>query len=197
MRDAQSPGYPSGTVSFLFTDIEGSTKLWQSSGEGMSVALSRHDKIVRDEIVARGGYIFKTVGDAFCAAFHTPYDAVNAAIDAQKALNDEKWTEATQIRVRMAVHAGSAEERGGDYFGPTVNRIARIMSAAHGGQILVSQTVFELIRDDLPPGVNLVDKGEHLLKDLQRPENLYQIVASGMLHDFPPLRSLDTRKRRT
>jgi class 3 adenylate cyclase len=129
---------PTGTVTFLFTDIEGSTKLWERHPEAMQAALARHDEILRGAIEQHGGYVFKTVGDAFCCAFPTAPDALEAALDAQRLLLKERWGESTPLRVRMALHMGAAEERDGDYFGPPVNRVARLLSAAHGGQVLLS-----------------------------------------------------------
>src|SRR6266566_1518138 len=141
---------PTGTVTFLFTDIEGSTKRWEQFPEQMRHALVRHDTILREAIVAHGGYVFKTMGDAFCAAFSTSSDAFNAALKAQKATYSENWGEVGPIRVRMALHTGAAEQRDGDYFGQPLNRVARLLSAGHGGQTLLSFSSFELVRDMLP-----------------------------------------------
>jgi predicted ATPase/class 3 adenylate cyclase len=187
------PRPPTGTVTFLFTDIEGSTKLWERHPEAMQSALSRHDDILREAIEERGGYVFKTVGDAFCAAFATASDALTAALAAQKALHAEEWGEGGEVRVRMALHTGAAEERGGDYFGPPLNRVARLLSAGHGGQVLLSLPTQELVRDLLPVGAELRDLGEHRLKDLARPERVFQLVAPGLLTEFPPLRTLESR----
>jgi predicted ATPase/class 3 adenylate cyclase len=185
---------PSGTVTFLFTDIEGSTKSWENSPELMRGALSRHDAILRSSIEANGGYIVKTVGDGFHAAFPTALLALNAALDAQRALADERWPEATgPIKVRMALHTGSGEERDGDYYGPSVNRAARLLSAGHGGQVLLSIVTQELVRDTLPPGVQLLDMGEHRLKDLTRPEHIFQLLLPDRPSQFPPIKTLDTR----
>ncbi|MDQ3250989.1 MAG: adenylate/guanylate cyclase domain-containing protein, partial [Actinomycetota bacterium] len=129
---------PTGTVTFLFTDIEGSTRLWERDSSAMQQALARHDEMLRSAIEANGGHVFKTMGDAFCAAFPTAPEAVEAALYAQRTLLvDETWGEAGALRVRMALHTGSAEERDGDYFGPPLNRVARLLSAAHGGQTLL------------------------------------------------------------
>src|SRR5215204_2815472 len=157
---------PTGTVTFLFTDIEGSTKLWERSPEAMQRALARHDQIVRDAAQERNGYVFKTVGDAFCCAFSTASAALEASLVAQRALlSKEGWPEETgPLRVRMALHAGAAQERDGDYFGPPVNRVARLLSAGHGGQVLMSLTTQELARDHLPAGATLMDLGEQRLK---------------------------------
>jgi class 3 adenylate cyclase len=125
---------PTGTVTFLFTDIEGSTKMWEHNPSVMQKALSRHDEILRSAIEASRGYVFKTVGDAFCAAFPAAPDALDAALDAQRALCDEPWDEGSAIKARIALHTGTVEERDGDYFGPPVNRVARLLSIANGGQ---------------------------------------------------------------
>jgi len=134
---------PTGTVTFLFTDIEGSTKLWEQNAAAMQSALARHDEILRDATEQHGGYVFKTVGDAFCCAFPKAPDALEAALDAQRLLLKERWAESGPLRVRMSLHMGVAEERDGDYFGPPVNRVARLLSAAHGGQVLLSLPTHE------------------------------------------------------
>jgi predicted ATPase/class 3 adenylate cyclase len=182
---------PSGTVTFLFTDIEGSTGLWESAPEAMQGALKRHDELLRSTIESARGYVFKTVGDAFCAAFTSARDAVAAAGAAQQALQTEAWPERARLRVRMALHTGESEERDGDYFGPAVNRTARLEATAHGGQVVVSQATSVLVRDTLAPGMELVDLGSHRLKDLGRPEQVFQLQGAGLHADFPPLRSLD------
>jgi predicted ATPase/class 3 adenylate cyclase len=185
---------PTGTVTFLFTDIEGSTKMWERNPSVMQNALSRHDEILADAIEANGGYVFKTVGDAFCASFSNALDALEAALSAQQALSTEAWSEQIgAIRVRMALHAGTAEERGGDYFGPPVNRVARLLSAGHGGQVLLSHAAQELTRDDLPEGASLRDLGERRLKDLFRPERVFQLITHDLPSGFPPLKTLDAR----
>jgi class 3 adenylate cyclase len=129
---------PTGTLTFLFTDIEGSTKLWEINAPAMQAALTRHDELLRWAIEERGGYVFNTVGDAFCCAFPTGPDALEAALEAQRRLLSSEWEHIGTFRVRMALHVGAAEERDGDYFGPPLNRVARLMSAAHGGQVLLS-----------------------------------------------------------
>jgi predicted ATPase/class 3 adenylate cyclase len=182
---------PTGTVTFLFTDIEGSTRLWERHPEAMQRALVRHDEILRGTIETHGGYVFKSVGDAFCCAFPTAPDALEAALDAQRRLLEERWGESGPLRVRMALHIGAAEERDGDYFGPPVNRVARLLSAAHGGQVLLSLPTHEMVRDQLPAGTSLRDLGEHHLKDLFRPERVFQLVSPDMPSELPPLRTLD------
>jgi predicted ATPase/class 3 adenylate cyclase len=182
---------PSGTVAFLFTDIEESTKRWERDRPGMAVALARHDALLRGAIESHGGAVFKTVGDAFCAAFAGTRDAVAAALAAQRAFAAEPWGEAGPLRVRMALHAGRAEERDGDYFGPPLNRVARLLSGGHGAQVLLSLAAAELARDELPEGAGLRDLGEHRLKDLGRPERVFQLLHLDLPADFPPLRTLD------
>ncbi|HSH79390.1 MAG TPA: adenylate/guanylate cyclase domain-containing protein, partial [Herpetosiphonaceae bacterium] len=186
------PEFPTGTVTFLFTDIEGSTTRWEHQRQAMQRALARHDAILREAIEAHGGHVFKTVGDAFCAAFASPTAALEVALAAQHALVGEDWGEVGSLGVRMALHTGVAEERNGDYFGPSLNRVARLVSAGHGRQILVSAATHELVLDQLPAGAELHDLGEHRLKDLIRPEHVFQLVAPGVPADFPPLRTLDT-----
>jgi len=182
---------PTGTLTFLFTDIEGSTKMWEHDALAMQVALARHDEILRSAMEERGGYIFKTVGDAFCCAFPTAPDALKAALEIQRSLLSSEWERIGPLRVRMALHTGAAEERDGDYFGPPVNRVARLLSAAHGGQVLLSLPAQELVRDQLPVGTSLRDLGEHRLKDLFRPERVYQLLAPELPSEFPPLRTLE------
>jgi predicted ATPase/class 3 adenylate cyclase/Tfp pilus assembly protein PilF len=183
---------PAGTVTFLFTDIEGSTKRWEQYPRQMEAALRRHDAILRSAIEQHGGYVFKTVGDAFCAAFPTPHDALSAAVDAQHSLDAEGWPDETgQLQVRMALHTGVTEERDGDYFGQPLNRVARLLSSGHGGQVLLSNATHDLVRDALPAEVQTLDLGEHHLKDLTRPEHVFQLLAMDLPSDFPPLRTLD------
>jgi predicted ATPase/class 3 adenylate cyclase len=183
---------PTGTVTFLFTDIEGSTRMWERSPQAMQAALAHHDELLRRAIEKHGGYVFKTVGDAFCCAFRTAPDALEAALEAQRLLLKERWAESDPVRVRMALHMGAVEEREGDYFGPPVNRVARLLSAAHGGQVLLSAATHEMVRDQLPAGMNLAELGEHRLKDLFRPERVFQLVSPDLPSEFPPLRTLDT-----
>jgi class 3 adenylate cyclase len=157
------PAQPTGNVTFLFTDLEGSTKLWERFPEAMRVALARHDAILRDAITSHNGYIFKTVGDAFCAAFARASDGLNAAAAAQQGLAQAEWDETGPLRARMALHTGEAEVRDGDYFGQPVNRVARILSAGHGQQILVSEATTELVRHALPEPFQIRDLGKHRL----------------------------------
>src|SRR5215204_1284150 len=161
---------PTGTVTFLFTDIVGSTGIWERSPQAMQAVLARHDELLRRAIEEHGGHVFKTVGDAFCAAFPTASNALEAALSAQRALFAAEWNESEPLRVRLALHTGAAEERDGDYFGPPLNRVARLLSAAHGGQVLLSLPTQELVRDQLPSEVGLRNLGEKHLKDLFPPE---------------------------
>jgi predicted ATPase/class 3 adenylate cyclase len=185
------PNLPSGTVTFLFSDIQGSTKLWEKYPDAMRHALARHDALIRQSIEAHGGYIFKTVGDGFCAAFDIATDAVAAALSAQHAFFTEAWGETGPLHIRIALHTGTAKEHDGEYFGPTLNRVARLLSTGHGGQTILSPTTTELVRDQLPGGVVLRDLGKHRLRDLDRPEHIFQIVTPHLPADFPPLKSLE------
>src|SRR5262249_183486 len=142
-RDTAPVPLPSGTVTFLFTDIEASTRLWVHNPQTMGPAIARHEAILRDVIAHAGGVVFKTVGDARYAAFASALDAVQAAVDGQHALATESWGTTSPLRVRMALHSGVVVERGGDYFGLPLSRIARLLAAGHGGQILLSQTAQE------------------------------------------------------
>ncbi len=166
--------------------------LWEAHPELMSTSLSRHDELMRRAVGDASGYVFKTIGDAFCAAFATAPDAVAAVLAAQLAFQAEPWPEETPIKVRTALHTGAVEGRDDDYFGPPLNRVARLMAAGHGGQALLSSATQELIRDSLPDGCSLKPLGEHRLKDLGRPETVFQLCHPGLHPDFPPLRSLDS-----
>ena len=184
------PTLPSGTVTFLFTDIEGSTRLWETQREAMSEALPRHDALLRQCIESRGGHIFKTGGDAFCAAFTTAASAVESALAAQRSLRAERWPEQAPIRVRMALHTGAAEIRDGDYFGAPLNHVARLLAIGHGGQTLVSEITRDLCRDRLPAETTLKSLGEHSLKDLARRETVFQLGHPDLPQAFPPLKTL-------
>ncbi len=181
---------PSGTVTFLFTDIEGSTRMWEQHRSAMPEALEQHDAILREAIEAADGYVFTTAGDAFAAAFAEPGPAIDTAIGAQLALRAADWGELDTVPVRMALHTGVAHERGGDYFGPALNRTARILAVGHGGQVLLSLGTEELVGESLE-GMSLRDLGEHTLKDLGRRERIYQVVHPELPDDFPDLVSLD------
>ena len=190
-----SENQPTGTVTFLFTDVEGSTRRWDEQPETMKLALARHDELLREAITAHGGAIFTTAGDAFCAAFSSPKDALESAIRAQQSLQAGDWGDIGQVAVRMSLHTGNADERDGDYFGPPLNRCARLLGTAHGGQIVVSLATERLLHHSLDAGVTLQDLGAHVLKDLARPENIYQVLHPGLPSDFPPLRSVEVGTR--
>ena len=182
------PELPTGTVTFLFTDVEGSTRLWEEHPEAMKAALARHDELVREAIESRRGHVVKTTGDGFHAAFGTAHDAVDAAVAAQLALRTEAWDLTGPVLVRMGLHTCEADLRDGDYYGSAVNRAARLMATAHGGQIVLSLATSELARE---ASVELLDLGEHRLPDLARPERVFQVVHQDLRTDFPALRSLD------
>ncbi len=186
------PSNPTGTVTFLFSDIEGSTKLAREYPESWETLRSRHHEILRQAIESNHGYVFQVVGDAFCAAFHTAGDAIRSAIRCQLNMNQEDWGE-TALKVRVGIHTGKAEiQEGGDYHGYlTMSRVQRLMSAAHGGQVLLSLATQELVCDDLPDGVTLRDMGQRRLKDLVRPEHIYQLIIADLPVDFPPIKTLD------
>ena len=186
---------PTGTVTFLFTDIEGSTKLAQQHPDELSALLARHNEILNQAIQQHNGFVFQIVGDSFAAAFHSASDALNAALDAQRALYHEAWTPAI-IKVRMGIHTGAAQlqidSNDNAYSGyATIASTQRIMSAGHGGQVLISGATRELVRDVLPENVELLDIGEKRLKDLLRPEHIYQLNIAGLPATFPPLKTLD------
>jgi predicted ATPase/class 3 adenylate cyclase len=183
---------PSSTtrLTFLFTDLEGSTRLWQQFPEAMKTVLARHDNLVRAAVESCDGQVVKTTGDGFHAAFTSVQDGLNACVRAQQSLLGENWAETGPLRVRMGLHVGEAQQRGGDYYGTAVNRAARLMSAAHGGQVLLSAAVASMLAGHLPDGVSLRDLGEHRLKDLQRPEHIFQLVHPGLPANFPAIISL-------
>ena len=182
---------PAGTVTFLFTDLEGSTRLWEEYPEAMQGAVARHDEILRDAIAAHDGHIVKIRGDGVHAAFAASTSAVLAARDAQLGLAAEDWDATGPLRVRMGIHTCQAEVRDGDYYGSAVNRAARLESVANGGQVVLSLATEELARDGLPADVSLLDLGEHRLRDLSHTERVFQLCAPGLASDFPPLQSLD------
>src|ERR1700756_5311107 len=176
--DAMTAAAPSGVVTFLFTDVEGSTRRWEADADGMRVALAAHDEVLRGAIEGHGGWLFKHTGDGVCAAFASPKSAVDAAVAAQRAL---------ELPVRMGIATGEAELREGDYFGAVLNRAARVMGAGHGGQILLAESTAGLLT-----GVDLVDLGPRRLRDVPIPVGLFQVRAPGLRAEFPPLRALDT-----
>ena len=168
---------PSGVVTFLFTDVEGSTRRWETDADGMRVALAAHDEVLRGAIEAHGGWLFKHTGDGVCAAFASPKSAVDAAVAAQRAL---------ELPVRMGLATGEAEVRGTDYFGTVLNRAARVMAAGHGGQVLLADSTAVLLS-----GVDLDDLGPRRLRDVSVPVGVFQVRAPGLRTEFPPLRTLD------
>jgi len=182
---------PTGTVTFLFTDLESSSRLWEEQGEAMRAALARHDEILRGAVEVQGGQVVKGTGDGLHAVFASAEAAVAAAVEAQRAFGSEAWGSVGPLRVRMGLHTGVAEQRGEDYFGPVLNRAARLTGAGHGGQVLVSAATQELVRDRLPQGSGLVELGEFRLRDLGRPERIFQVVHADLPLEFPRLRTLD------
>jgi predicted ATPase/class 3 adenylate cyclase len=184
---------PSGTVTFLMTDIEGSTQLWEQHSQTMRTALAHHDTLLHEAIAAAGGVVVKSTGDGLLAAFAHAADALTAALNAQRALLREAWGTVRPLRVRMALHTGVTEARAGDYFGAPLNRLARLLASGHGGQVLLSRASCELLTDNLPADLELCDLGMHRLKDLSRPEHIYQLVAPDLPAEFPALHTLNAR----
>lgn len=182
---------PTGTVTLLFSDIEGSTRLLQQLGERYAGVLAESQDLLRDAFRTFGGHEVDTQGDAFFVAFTRATDAIAAAAKAQRALFAHAWPDNLVVRVRMGLHTGEPQIAAEGYVGLDVHHAARIMSAGHGGQVLLSQTTRDLVEYDLPDGVSLRDLGEHRLKDLQRSSHLYQLVIEGLPTDFPPLKTLD------
>ncbi|MGH9001804.1 MAG: AAA family ATPase, partial [Acidimicrobiia bacterium] len=180
-------------ATFLFTDIEASTRTWEDRPTAMSLALARHDELLQQAVKAAGGTVFKHTGDGVCAAFPTAPAALAAALAAQQALHGEDWS-GTPLRVRMALHSGGVERRDADFFGPPLNRTARLLAIAHGGQLILSLVTAELVREALPAGAGLLDLGEHRLADLSRPEHVFQLTHPDLPVAFPQLRSLSTRR---
>src|SRR5262249_56362178 len=177
--DAMTTAAPSGVVTFLFTDVEGSTRRWEADANAMRAALAVHDEVLRAAIEAHDGWLFKHTGDGVCAAFASPRSAVDAAVTAQRSL---------ELPVRMGIAAGEAELRGADYFGAVLNRAARVMAAGHGGQILLADSTAVLLS-----GVDLVDLGPRRLRDLPTAVGVFQVRAAGLQAHFPALRALDAR----
>lgn len=182
---------PSGTVTFLFTDIQGSTRLWEHDAAAMWLSLERHNAVLHGAIVSHGGYHFKTVGDAYQAAFPDPSSALAAAVDAQRVLAAEPWAATGPILVRMAIHCGEAYPVGNDYLAPCLNRLARLLATGYGGQILLSEAVRRETEGALPSGVTFLALGRHRLRDLLEPEYVTQVAIAGLPDRFPPLKSLE------
>ncbi len=179
-------------TTFLFTDIEGSTRLWEREPERMRLALARHDAIAHDAVLHHHGQIVKMIGDGMHAVFTDPLDAIGATCELQQALADPAGTNGIELRVRCGMHVGVVERRNDDFFGSAVNRAARIMATGHGGQVLVSQAIVDLVRDRLASGLSFADLGTVRLRDLSSPEHLYQLVHPALRRDFPALRSLES-----
>ena len=184
---------PSDTLTFVFTDLESSTRLWERFPDAMRTAVERHDAILSDAVERSAGRVVKVMGDGLMAVFPSAPDGVRACLEAQRMLEAERWEETGPLRVRMGMHAGEAQARAGDYFGPPVNRAARIAAAAHGGQVLLSALVVELAGGDLPEEAGLRDLGDHRLKDLSQPERIFQLVHPALAAEFPPLATLGGR----
>jgi predicted ATPase/class 3 adenylate cyclase len=181
------------TLTFLFTDLESSTQLWETLPDAMSVAVERHDQILRAAVEQANGRVVKVTGDGVMAVFSSAAEAAEGSLRAQLALRDEAWGETGPLRVRMGIHAGDAQQRAGDFFGPPVNRTARIMAAGHGGQVLLSALAAQLAGERLPAESALRDLGDHRLKDLSQPEHIFQLVHPSLASDFPPLATLSRR----
>src|ERR687883_459027 len=182
---------PTGTVTFLYTDVEGSTRRWEERPAAMRVAVDRHFALLREAIGSAGGHVFRTQGDGLCAAFATAPPALAAALAAQLALHTEPWPEGDALRVRMALHTGAAEVRDGDYVGACLNRMGRLHQIGYGGQTLLSRTTYDLVREALPAGACVRDLGEHRLRDLAAPEQVFQLLHPQLPSNFPLLKSLD------
>jgi predicted ATPase/class 3 adenylate cyclase len=190
-KDSQTAALPSGTATFLFTEVEGSTRLWDEHPDVMQSAMVRHDELLRNAVESHDGFIVKSAGDGFFAVFVTAHDAVTAGVAAQRALLADDWNIEDTVRVRMGIHTGEAEVRDGDYSGGVVNRAERLMSVAHGGQIVVSPTTEELLHDALPEKYGFLDLGERRLRDLGQPVRIFQVTHPDLRREFPPLRSVD------
>ena len=178
-------------VTLVFTDIEGSSRLWEADPRAMAEASARHDRIVREQIEVTGGHVFKSVGEAFRAVFADPYAALASAVAVQGTVGTEPWPPGLLVRVRMALHSGACVERDGDYFGPVVNRVDRLLAVGHGGQVLVTAATHELVAGRLHDGIGFRDLGEHRLMDLGRAERVFQVTGPGLAARFGRLRSLD------
>jgi len=182
---------PTGTVTFFFSDIEGSTRLIQRLGEGYPQVLLAHHTVLREALAANGGHELRTEGDSFFIVFDSALQACAGAAAAQKALHAHQWPDGGEVRIRIGIHTGEATLVGNEYLGLDVHRAARVASAGHGGQVLVSETTRALVDHALPPGLTLKDLGLHRLKDLAQPERLFQLVVDGLPDDFPPLKTLE------
>jgi len=191
-KRSSSGSLPTGTVTLLFTDIEGSTRLLQQLGTGYEVLLEDCRNLLRRAFQAHHGHEVDTQGDSFFVAFARATDAVSAAVEMQRALAGYAWPTGVILRIRMGLHTSEPSQTAEGYVGLGVHHAARIMGVGHGGQVLLSQTTRDLVEHDLPDGVRLQDLGAHRLKDLQHPSHLFQLVIADLLADFPPLKTLDT-----
>ena len=183
----QGPSLPTGTVTFLLTDVEGSTRLWGAHPHAMFQAMARHHQLLHQIIENNEGLLPRDQGegDSIFAAFARATDAVAAAVQLQLALKAEPWPEGVIPRVRVALHTGEAEVRDGNYYGQSVSRCARLRSLAHGGQVLMSRTTYDLVRDVMPLDASAKDLGWHSLKDFENPENAWQLVHADLVSEFP------------
>ena len=190
-RASNSSVPPSGTVTFMFTDIEGSTQLVQHLHDEYATLLADQRRMLRMAFEKSNGHEVDTQGDSFFVAFTRATDAVNAVVDVQRTLAGYRGPQGVTVRLRIGLHTGEAHFGATGYVGVDVHRAARICAAGHGGQVLLSQTTYDLIESNLPQDVGWRDLGEHRLKDLNRPQRLYQLEISGLPSEFPPLKSLD------
>ena len=186
---AARPDLPTGTVTFLRTDVEGSMRLARALGNGWDDLNARQQTMVRDAVEAHGGLAVRTEGDAVFAVFREAVPAILAAVQLQRSLTDHAWPEGAPVRVRVGVHTGEAHHAGDDYGGFDVNRAARIAAVGHGGQIVLSDPTRALVEAELPAGATVRDLGRHALKDVPQPERLFQLDAPGLATDFPPIRT--------
>lgn len=193
MNSFENLGSAPRTLTFLYTDIEGSTQLWEQHPNEARQVVAWQDRVLREAIDSNGGIVFRTVGDGLCAVFANASNALAAALDAQSAIQKQEWEEIGVLRVRMALHTGEVEARGGDFSGSSLNRMGRLLGVTHGGQTLLSHATQLLVRGSLPPGVELIDLGEIRLRDLSYPEHVFQLSHPTLIPDFPPLASLDRR----
>jgi class 3 adenylate cyclase len=177
---------------FLFTDMEASTRQWATDADAMRLSLEQHDTLLRQAVAAAGGSVFNHTGDGLASWFPSVRAAVLAAADGQRRLSGATWALAEPPRVRMAIHVGEADPRDGGWFGPALNRCARLVGIAHGGQVLLSNAARALLVDVAPAGMELVVLGSYRLRDLVAPEDVFQLVGDGLARDFPRLRSPET-----
>ena len=189
-------GFPVGTVTFLLTDVEGSTRRWDKHAAAMRHAMTMHDEVLSGQVAAFGGIQVESgrEGDSVMAVFTRASDAVASAVGMQRELQAKSWPAGADIHIRVAIHTGEAEMRGGHYYGPAVYRCARLLAIGYGDQVLVSQSTHDLVVDAMAEGTQLRDLGAHRLRDLERPERVFQVVGDGLRADFPPLRSLDAKR---